>query len=78
MPWYKIEFNIGISDKLAQYILTTYGGSGQTIKVFERQGNYTKIIAFANSQAAINNALQDLRTRIVEVEEVNYSPGAGD
>lgn len=77
MPWYKIEFNIGISDKLADYIKSTYGGSGQ-IKVFERQGNYTKIIAFANSQAAINTALNDLRTRIVEVEEVNYSPGAGD
>jgi hypothetical protein len=78
MPWYKIEFNIGISDKLANYILTTYGGGGQTIKVFDRQGNYTKIIAFANSQAAVNTALQDLRTRIVEVEEVDYSPGTGD
>lgn len=78
MPWYKIEFNIGISDKLAQYIMTTYGGAGQTIKVFERQGNYTKIIAFANSQAGINAALNDLRTRIVEVEEVDYSPGQGD
>jgi hypothetical protein len=75
MPWYKIEFNIGISDKLANYILTTYGGEGQTIRVFERQGNYTKIIAFANSQAAINTALNDLRARIVEVEEVDYSPG---
>jgi hypothetical protein len=78
MPWYKIEINVGISDKLAQYILTTYGGGGQTIKVFERQGNYTKIIAFAASQAAVNNALQDLRTRIVEVEEIDYSPGVGD
>jgi hypothetical protein len=78
MPWYKIEFNIGISDKLAQYILTTYGNGGQTIKVFERQGNYTKIIAFAGSQAGINAALNDLRARIVEVEEVDYSPGAGD
>ena len=78
MPWYKIEFNIGISDKLAKYILDTYGGGGQTIKVFEREGNYTKIIAFAASQAGINNALQDLRTRIVEVEETTYSPGTGD
>lgn len=78
MPWYKIEFNIGISDKLAKYILETYGGSGQTIKMFERQGNYTKIIAFANSQAAINAALNDLKNRIVEVEETTYSPGAGD
>lgn len=78
MPWYKIEFNIGISDKLANYIMSTYGGGGQTIKVFERQGNYTKIIAFANSLAAINVALTDLRNRIVEVEEISYSPGQGD
>jgi hypothetical protein len=78
MPWYKIEFNIGISDKLANYILATYGGAGQNIKIFERQGNYTKIIAFAASQAGINNALNDLKSRLVEVTEVDYSPGAGD
>lgn len=76
MPWYKIEINVGISDKLAAYIHTTYGGTGHAnIPVFERKGNYTKIIAFAPSQAAINNALQDLRTHLVEVEETTYSPG---
>ena len=78
MPWYKIELNVGISDKLARYILTTYGGAGQTIKVFDRQGNYTKIIAFAATQAGVNTALNDIRTRIVEVEEIEYSPGPGD
>ena len=69
MPWYKIELNIGISDKLANYITTTYGGPG-VIFSFERTGNYTKIIAQAPSQAAVNNALADLRTRLAEVEEV--------
>jgi hypothetical protein len=78
MPWYKIEINVGISDKLARYISQTYGGSGQNIKIFERQGNYTKIIANAVSQAAVNTALNDIRTRIVEVTEIDYSPGAGD
>ena len=78
MPWYKIELNVGISDKLANYIVTTYGGGGQTIKIFERAGNYTKIIAFAGSLAGINNALSDIRTRLVEVEETTYSPGPGD
>jgi hypothetical protein len=77
MPWYLIELNVGISDKLANYILTTYGGGGQTIKVFQRQGNYTKIIAFAASQAAVNGALQDLRTKLAEVTELpDYSPPA--
>jgi hypothetical protein len=78
MPWYKIELNVGISNKLADYIVSTYGGAGQTIKIFERQGNYTKIIAFAASQAGINSALTDIRNRIVEVEETTYSPGSGD
>jgi hypothetical protein len=78
MPWYKIELNVGISNKLADYIVSTYGGGGQTIKIFERQGNYTKIIAFAGSLAGINNALADIRNRIVEVEETTYSPGSGD
>ena len=78
MPWYQIELNVGISDKLAQYIMTTYGGAGQTIKVFQRQGNYTKIIAFAPTETAINNALQDVRTRIAEVQEIEYTPGPGD
>jgi hypothetical protein len=78
MPWYKIELNVGISDKLANYISTTYGGGGQTIKIFERQGNYTKIIAFANSLAAVNAALTDIRNHLVEVEETVYSPGTGD
>ena len=75
MPWYKIEINLGISDKLANYIITRYGGVGHiNLPVFERRGNYTKIIAFAPSQAAVNNALQDLRTRLVEVEETTYNP----
>ena len=75
MPWYKIELNVGISDKLADYIINTYGNAGQNIAKFEKSGNYTKIYAFAPSQTAVNNALQDLRTRIVEVEEIDYSPG---
>lgn len=75
MPWYQIELNVGISDKLASYIVTTYGNNNQTIKVFERQGNYTKIIAFANTQAAINTALTDIRNRIAEVTELpDYTP----
>ena len=78
MPWYKIELNVGISNKLADYIIATYGGAGQAIKIFERAGNYTKIIAFAGSQAGINNALADIRNRLVEVEETVYSPGSGD
>jgi hypothetical protein len=76
MPWYKIELNLGISDKLANYIMTTYGNEGQNIAIFERTGNYTKIIAFANSLAAINTALTDIRNHLVEVEETTYSPGA--
>ena len=77
MPWYKIELNVGISDKLADYIQTTYGNNNQNIKVFERTGNYTKIIAFAGTLAGINNALSDIRTRIVEVAELpDYSPPA--
>jgi hypothetical protein len=73
-PWYQIELNVGISDKLANYIVTTYGGAGQAIKVFQRSGNYTKIIAFANNQSAINQALNDIRTRLVEVQETTYTP----
>jgi hypothetical protein len=76
MPWYLIELNVGISDKLAAYIQATYGSTGN-IRVFERQGNYTKIIAFANGQAAINTAINDIRTRIVEVNETVYDPGTG-
>jgi hypothetical protein len=77
MPWYLIELNVGISDKLANYIQTTYGGTGN-IKIFERQGNYTKIIAFAVGQGAINTALTDIRTKIAEVTElVGYEPGTG-
>lgn len=75
MPWYKIEINLGISDKLAKYILETYSGDAHAnIPVFDRSGNYTKIIAFAPSLAAINNALTDIRTRLVEVEETQYNP----
>jgi hypothetical protein len=77
MPWYQIELNVGISDKLASYILTTYGNNNQTIKVFERQGNYTKIIAFASTLGAINTALTDIRNRIAEVTELpDYTPPA--
>ena len=67
MPTYKIELNVGISDKLADHIVTTYGAN---ILKFERQGNYTSIIAFAPTPQAINVALEDLRSRIAEVEEV--------
>lgn len=77
MPYYKIELNVGISDKLADYIMTTYGGATGNIKIFERTGNYTKIIAFAVSQTAINTALNDIRNRIAEVEETTYDPGSG-
>jgi len=70
MPWYKIELNVGISDKLADYIYNTYGNAGQNIRTFERIGNYTKIIAFANTLAGINTAMNDIRTRLVEVEEI--------
>lgn len=77
MPWYLVELNVGISDKLAEYIRTTYGNNNQNIPVFERKGNYTKIIAFAPSVAAINNALLDIRTRIAEVEEIQYTPATG-
>lgn len=73
MPYYLIELNIGISDKLANYIIATYGSTGNIVK-FERSGNYTKIIAFAPSQTAINNALNDLRTRIAEVQETSWTP----
>ena len=77
MPYYLIELNVGISDKLANYIMTTYGGASGNIKRFERSGNYTKIIAFAATQTQINNALQDIRTRLAEVEETTYEPGSG-
>jgi hypothetical protein len=70
MPWYKIELNVGISDKLADYIIATYGNAGQNIRRFERTGNYTNIEAFANSLAAVNTALTDIRTRLVEVNEI--------
>jgi hypothetical protein len=78
MPWYKVELNLGISNKLADYIVATYGGGGQNIKIFERAGNYTKIIAFAANITAINTALNDIRNHLVEVEETTYSPGSGD
>jgi hypothetical protein len=71
-----IELNVGISDKLAAHIQTTYGSTGN-IKVFERQGNYTKIIAFAVGPGAINTALTDIRNRIAEVTEITYDPGSG-
>jgi len=77
MPYYLIELNVGISDKLADYIKATYGGGTGNIKRFERQGNYTKIIAFANSLAAVNGALNDIRTRIAEVQEIEFDPGTG-
>lgn len=75
MPWYKIELHVGISDKLADWIMATYGNAGQNIAVFEKSGNYTKIIAFANSLAAINTALTEIRNRLVQVEETTYNPG---
>lgn len=68
MPTYKIELNVGISDKLADYIVSTYGAN---ITRFERQRNYTTIIAFAATPQAINNALADLRTRLAEVTEIS-------
>lgn len=67
MPYYKIELNVGISDKLADYIMTTYG---LNITKFERKGNYTIIIAYAETQQQINTALLDIRTRIAEVTEL--------
>ena len=70
MPWYKIELNLGISDKLFRYITDTYSNNGENIKSFLREENYTKIIAFAPSLAAVNNALADIRTRLVEVEKI--------
>lgn len=70
MPWYTIEINLGISDKLAKYITDTYSNQGQNIKSFEREGNYTKITAFANNQTQVNAALTDIRTRLVEVHEI--------
>jgi len=70
MPWYLIEFNFGISDKLAKYITDTYSNNGKNIISFEREGNYTRISAFANNQTQINNALTDLRNRLVEVREI--------
>ena len=69
MPWYKIELNVGISDKLADYIVATYGPGGNIWSI-ERATNYTKIIAQAPNQTAVNNALTDLRTRLAEVQEV--------
>ena len=70
MPWYLIELNVGISDKLAKYITDTYSNQGKNIISFEKQGNYTKIVAFANNQTQVNNALQDIRTRLAEVSEI--------
>lgn len=67
MPYYKIELNLGISDKLADYITTTYGAN---ITKFERKGNYTLVIAYAETQTQINAALLDLRTRLAEVTEL--------
>ena len=69
MPWYKIELNVGISDKLSDYIMATYGAGGN-IYIIEKTGNYTKILAQAPSQTAVNNVLADLRTRLAEVEEI--------
>jgi hypothetical protein len=77
MPYYLIELNVGISDKLADYIYATYSGVTNNIKRFERQGNYTRIIAFANSQAAVNVALNDIKTRLAEVTEITFDPGSG-
>lgn len=67
MPYYKIELNVGISDKLADYIMTTYG---LNITKFERKGNYTIVVAYAETQQGINVALNDIRTRIAEVTEL--------
>lgn len=69
-PWYLIELNVGISDKLAKYIVDTYSNQGKNIIAFEREGNYTKITAFANNQTQVNNALTDIRNRLAEVREI--------
>lgn len=67
MPTFKITLNFGISNRLRDYIIQTYGAN---IKSVQTSKNITAFIANAPSQAALDSALADIRSRLVEIEEL--------
>ena len=69
-PWYLIEYNLGISEKLYRYITDTYSNNGKNIISFDREGNYTKITMFATDQSEIDTIQSDIGQRLVEVSEI--------
>lgn len=66
MPIFKIHLNFGISERLADYIRTTYGANILTIA---NSQNYTRFRVQAPDQQSLNAALLDLREHLVEIEE---------
>ena len=68
MPEFKVTINLGVSDRLRQYIITTYGAN---IKQMAINASETAFIVNAPSQAALDAALADIRTHLVEIEPYN-------
>jgi hypothetical protein len=67
MPTYKISLNFGISLKLRDYIIQTYNAN---IRSIQTSKNFTAFIADAPSQQALDAALADIRSKLVEIEEL--------
>lgn len=68
MPQYKIYLNFAISDRLRDYIQTTYEAN---ILSWNIARNMTAVRVQAPSQAALDAALTDIRSRLVEIQEYN-------
>lgn len=67
MPIFKIHMNFGISDRLKEYIRATYGAN---IRVTGDARNYTFFRVQAPSMASLDAAMLDIRSRLVEIEQV--------
>lgn len=67
MPFFRIILNFQISERLKDYIRTTYASNILTM----REGrNMTAFKVTAPSQTALDTAMADIRSRLVEIEEL--------
>lgn len=67
MAIFKIYFNFMLSDRLLDYIKATYSAN---IISFVQKRNAYEIRVQAPSQAALDGALADIRSRLVEIQEL--------
>lgn len=67
MPQYRITLNFQISDRLKEYIRTTYASYILTVS---ESVNLTSFKVQAPSQSALDGALADIRSKLVEIEEI--------